>query len=144
MVISVEASTAGEQDLSVLDGAVKQLALDSPVRALLANLRAGLMSGKAVTLVEQDAELSPNQAAELIGVSRPFLLRFMRAGALKFTTVGTHQRIALPDLLEFNDRRLAAGKLAAEAVANGASREQTTVGERAPISDEALRELYDL
>ncbi len=66
----------------------------------------------------QDAQLSPNKAADMIGVSRAFLLGFMKGGALKFTTVGTHQRIALSDLLEFNERRLAAGKLVAEASAN--------------------------
>lgn len=89
----------------------------------------------------QQSQLSPDQAAELIGISGPFLLRFMKAGALKFTGVGTHRRIALSDLLEFNERRLAAGAATAEAVASRATREQAAVEAIAPISDEALTEL---
>lgn len=144
MSITVEANKAGAKDLGVLDHAVEQLAHDSPVRALLVNLRDNLTSGKGATLVEQDARLSPNKAADMIGVSRPFLLRFMKSGALKFTTVGTHQRIALSDLLDFNERRLAAGKFLAETAANKASREQASVELVAPISDEALNELDEL
>ncbi|GHH70368.1 excisionase family DNA-binding protein [Promicromonospora soli] len=144
MVTTVEASKADANDLVVLDHALEQLPADSPVRALLANLHGSLASGKSATLVEQDAQLSPNQAADLIGVSRPFLLSFMKSGALSFTMVGTHKRIALPDLLEFNERRLAAGKLVAEAAASAASRERATVEAGAPISDEALSELDDL
>jgi excisionase family DNA binding protein len=144
VAIAVDASKTGVKDINVLEQAVGQLAPDSPVRALLVNLRDSLTSGKGATLVEQDAELSPNKAAELIGVSRPFLLGFMKSGALSFTTVGTHQRIALTDLLEFNERRLAAGKLVAEAAGNAATRERAAVEARAPISDEALSELDEL
>lgn len=144
MVVTVEAKTAGQKDLVVLSQALEQLAPESPLRALLATLRGSLTAGKGATLVEQDAQLSPNKAADMIGVSRPFLLGFMKSGALKFTTVGTHQRIALSDLLEFNERRLAAGKLVAEASANKAAREQAAVDRLAPISDEALRELDEL
>lgn len=144
MVTTVEANKTDAEDLVVLDYAVEQLPADSPVRALLANLHDSLASGKSATLIEQDAKLSPNQAADLIGVSRPFLLSFMKSGALGFTMVGTHKRIALSDLLEFNKRRLAAGKLVAEAAANAASRERSAVEDRAPISDEALSELDDL
>lgn len=144
MAITVEPSKAGQNDITVLDRAVEQLTPDSPVRALLESLRGSLASGKAATLLEQDVQLSPNKAAGLLGVSRPFLLGFMKSGALAFTTVGTHQRIALPDLLEFNERRLAAGKDVAEAAGNAAARERAAVEARSPISDEALRELDEL
>jgi excisionase family DNA binding protein len=144
MAITVEPSKAGQKDITVLDQAVEQLAPDSPVRALLASLRGSLASGKGATLLEQDVQLSPNKAADLLGVSRPFLLGFMKSGALAFTTVGTHQRIALSDLLEFNERRMAAGKAVAEATGNAAAREQAAVAARSPISDEALRELDEL
>lgn len=144
MVTTVEASKADAEDLVVLDRAAAQLPADSPVRALLVNLHGSLASGKDATLVEQDAELSPNQAAELIGVSRPFLLNFMKSGALRFTAVGTHKRIALSDLLSFNERRIAAGKFVAEAAANAASNERAAVEARAPISDAALGRLKDL
>ena len=141
MAITVEPSKAGQKDIMLLDQAVEQLAPESPVRALLAGLRGSLASGKGATLLEQDVQLSPNKAAELLGVSRPFLLGFMKSGALAYTTVGSHQRIVLSDLLEFNERRQAAGKAVAEAAGNAAARERAAVASRAPISDQALREL---
>lgn len=144
MVTTVTAHTAEAQDLKVLERALAQLAGNSPVRALLDHLRDALQAGKAATLVEQDAQLSPNQAADLIGVSRPFLLRFMNAGALKFTTAGSHRRIALGDLLEFSTRRLAAGKFVAESTADVGANEQDTINRLAPISEEALEQLGDL
>lgn len=144
MAVTVEPSAAVEKDITVLDQAVEQLDPGSSVRALLASLRGSLASGKGATLLEQDVQLSPNKAADLLGVSRPFLLGFMKSGALAFTTVGTHQRIALSDLLEFNERRLAAGKAVAEAAGNAAARERAAVEARSPISDEALRELDEL
>lgn len=144
MITTVDASKAGEKDLGVLNRAVEQLEVDSPVRALLVSLRGSLSSGKGATLIEQDAQLSPNKAAETLGVSRPFLLSFMKSGALKFTMVGAHQRIAMSDLIDFNNRRLAAGKFSAEAAANEASRTRGIVERYAPISDDDLKELDQL
>jgi len=144
MVTTVDAGDTGEKDLRILEDAVGQMAVDSPVRGLLVHLHDSLTTGKGATLLEQDVELSPNQAADLIGVSRPFLLQFMRSGALPFTLVGNHQRITASDLLEFNERRLAAGKTVAEARANAAARERAAVERLAPVSDEALAELADL
>ena len=144
MVTTVEANKTDAGDLVVLDHAVEQLPAGSPVRALLANLHGSLASGKSATLIEQDTELSPNRAADLIGVSRPFLLSYMRTGARSFTTVGTHKRITRSSLHEFNERRHAAGRLVAEAAAKAASRERAAVEARSPISDEALSELDEL
>lgn len=144
MVTTITAATVAPQDLDVLQTAAAQLPEESSMHALLDQLRTTLEAGGSATLLEQDAELSPNKAAELIGVSRPFLLRFMDSGALKYTNVATHRRIALSDLLEFNKRRLAAGKAVAEAVANQAAHHAAVLDEIAPISDEALADLDNL
>jgi len=48
-----------------------------------------------------DTQLSTSQAADLIGVSRPTIVRFLDSGRLPFTQPGKHRRIRLADLLEF-------------------------------------------
>ncbi|SER66479.1 helix-turn-helix domain-containing protein [Corynebacterium cystitidis] len=57
--------------------------------------------GIGVDVLSSDAELTPNEAAHLLKVSRPHLLSFMDTGALPFRRVGTHRRIAMSDLKVF-------------------------------------------
>lgn len=58
--------------------------------------------GNGVTLLTHKRELSPQEAAELLGVSRPYLItHLLDGGLLPFRKVGTHRRIALVDLQAF-------------------------------------------
>jgi excisionase family DNA binding protein len=67
------------------------------VRAILDRLYAG---GKVAVLGE-DAELTPNEVAEIVGLSRPLVVRRMEAGDLPFRWVGSHRRSSLSDVLAF-------------------------------------------
>lgn len=64
-------------------------------------------AGKKVVLVETDTEISPEKAASLLHVSRPFLVKQMERGALPFHWVGTHRRLRLADVLAYKEQRQA-------------------------------------
>ena len=64
-----------------------------------------LAEGVAVYLVPRQQELTPQQAAALLGVSRQYLARVMDAGYLPFRRVGTHRRIAVTELLAYQQER---------------------------------------
>ena len=49
-------------------------------------------------------ELTTQRAAEFLNVSRPYLIRQLEAGAMKYRMVGTHRRIALSDLIEYKKK----------------------------------------
>ncbi|MFJ2261399.1 helix-turn-helix domain-containing protein [Streptomyces sp. NPDC087844] len=80
------------------------LALPREAVELLASLLAHLGAGRAVSVVPSDAELTTQQAADMLNVSRPFLVGLLEAGEIEFRTVGTHRRITASSLLEYKHR----------------------------------------
>ncbi|MEK7831189.1 MAG: excisionase family DNA-binding protein [Acidobacteriota bacterium] len=57
--------------------------------------------GKGFLLLEEDAEVSPEKAAEMLRISRPTLLKKLDGGEIPFHYVGSHRRIALADVLAY-------------------------------------------
>lgn len=57
--------------------------------------------GKGFLLLEEDAEVSPEKAAEMLRISRPTLLKKLDGGEIPFHYVGSHRRIAIADLMHY-------------------------------------------
>ena len=71
---------------------------------LLLKILTEMGKGNAVTLMPIHAQLTTQQAAQLLGVSRPFITKELKAGKLKFQTVGTHRRIQYSDLMAYKEK----------------------------------------
>jgi len=75
--------------------------------------------GRSAALVSYEQDLTTQEAADMLGVSRPHLVKMLDAGALPYYLVGKHRRLAFSDVIEYkrardSHRRTALATLTAE------------------------------
>ncbi len=109
-------------DLELEGGLRASVPIPAAVLELLQGILVQMAQGNAVTLVPVHAELTSQQAADLLNVSRPFLIERLEQGEIPFRKVGTHRRIRLSDLMAYKhaidqQRATALDELAAQAQA---------------------------
>ena len=90
----------------ILDGAEgKEMILPDSILRLIYEALVAAASGKKLSLVEEDEEVSPEKAAAFLHVSRPYLVRLLDNGEIPFHYVGTHRRITMSDVIEYKHKR---------------------------------------
>lgn len=91
--------------VNVVGAEGRKVPLPRPVVGLLDEILKNMEAGKAVSIVPAHQELTTQRAANLLGVSRPFLVRLLEVDQLPFHTVGSHRRIYLKDVFAYKARR---------------------------------------
>lgn len=68
---------------------------------LLSLILSNMAEGKAISLIPSDSEVSTQQAADMLNVSRPHIVKLLEQGTIPFKKVGSHRRILLEELLKY-------------------------------------------
>ncbi len=131
----IEAALASQRDLAALlntkteihriqvcDEKGRRHAVDLPTSAvrLLLDILGELAEGNAVKVVPIHAEVTTQEAADLLNVSRPHLVKLLEGGELSFHRTGKHRRIRFADLLAYKARRDARSEAALAVLAKEA------------------------
>lgn len=133
--------TSRDRDLA--ESFIAKAAKDSILSLMLQRILASHDRGVGVDVFAYDAEVTPNEAAALLKMSRPHLLTFMDQGDLPFHYVGKtrkHRKIKMGDLKEFMAARAAGQEIVANALHNAPS---LPIDEK-PLSQDEIEELKNL
>ncbi len=105
---------------ALVDEMGKRTELPKPIYEMLVRVASALQEGKVITLVPETQELTTQAAANVLGVSRPHLVKLLESGVIPHHKVGAHRRVFMKDLLAYQqvrdaDRRNALDELARRA-----------------------------
>ena len=85
------------------NGESDELVLPGPVLQVLLNVLSEMGQGNAISLIPHHQEVSTQEAADLLNVSRPHLVKLLEAGDIPFRKVGSHRRALLTDILKYKE-----------------------------------------
>jgi excisionase family DNA binding protein len=102
------------QHIQIFDERNEAHRVELPTSALrlLIDILAELAAGNAVQVVPVHAELTTQEAADLLNVSRPHLIKLLESGELSYHKTGKHRRVRFADLMDYKNRRTTASEQA--------------------------------
>jgi excisionase family DNA binding protein len=82
----------------------ESFAVPESVTKMLLEILSQMAQGNAVVLIPAHAELTTQEAADTLNVSRPFLIKLLEQGKLPYRKVGSHRRVMFSDLMNYKEQ----------------------------------------
>ncbi len=106
--------------LTLVGPAGEHATLPAPLQDLLKDIVQNLEKGRSLVLLPEEQQVTSQRAAELLGMSRPYLIQLLNAGEMPCHLVGKHRRIALRDVVAYAQRRSEGRRAALDKMARDA------------------------
>jgi excisionase family DNA binding protein len=106
-IIASQAKEGEDTELTVVrgEGGAETITLSPALTESLMNLLRLVSGRQGFQMIQLSADLTTQQAADLLNVSRPYLIKLLEAGDIKYTPVGRHRRIKAEDLFAYREVR---------------------------------------
>ena len=88
-------------DFHEASGAVRSVKMPTAALRLLLDVLTEIGKGNAVSIIPIHAELTTQEAADVLNVSRPFLVQLVESGRMPFHKIGTHRRVRYQDVIAY-------------------------------------------
>lgn len=85
-------------------GAVRAVSIPTSALRLFIEVLTEIGQGNAVSIIPIHAELTTQEAADVLNVSRPFLVQLLEKGEIPFYKTGTHRRVRYQDVISYKKR----------------------------------------
>lgn len=85
-------------------GEADALVIPRPTAILFAQILGALAEGRGVQIIPKETELTTQQAADMLNVSRPYLISLLESGQIPFRKVGRHRRVTFEAIMEYRRR----------------------------------------
>ncbi|MFH7029934.1 MAG: helix-turn-helix domain-containing protein [Heteroscytonema crispum UTEX LB 1556] len=83
----------------------EQIPIPESVYQVLRQVVHAFVSGQAISIVPQEREITTQQAADFLNVSRPYLIKLLEQGEIPYIMVGSHRRVRFEDLMKYKQQR---------------------------------------
>ncbi len=93
----------GSAGVSICDGAGHAIPLPEEVRDAFFNVALAMSQGKGIQLVPHHMTLTTQEAADILNISRPTLVKLLETGRMPYEKPGRHRRIRLDELLKYQE-----------------------------------------
>lgn len=103
-----------EFEISKGKGKKESIQVPSSAFAIFFEIIKQMANGNAVTVIPYHAQLTTQEAANFLNVSRPYLIKLLEEGKIPFSKVGRHRRVAFDEILKYKNSLMAASKKARE------------------------------
>lgn len=110
-------STRADRNLHIHLDDGQTLPLPRALQELISHLLVEMSHGNAVTLIPIHAEMTTQEAADYLNVSRPYLVKLLERGDIPHHKVGTHRRVRFKDLRAFKQKQIDARSQALDELA---------------------------
>jgi excisionase family DNA binding protein len=138
---TLQSSAVAIEDLQQVEQLAQDLPQGSAVAVMLQNIVNAAQRGMDISMFTSERELTPNEAAELLRVSRAHLTKLMDRQIIEFHRVGTHRRLKMSSLMDYIDRQERARAFVAHAVGTTNHDRVAVMDEASEFTSEELKEL---